>query len=131
MMSKDFEVVESRRGKVANTSSSGTVNNKLQDALADNMGNIIELAKDITDINRMKVQSDAILAKMAEDRKMLITEAEAYVLRKNVDTKNTVDKMRVVQDLLRDFYTYNKNGSSNLTGEEFTKVISDILNTME
>ncbi|VDN47241.1 conserved protein of unknown function [Petrocella atlantisensis] len=130
-MSKDFEVVESRRGKVANTSSSGTVNNKLQDALADNMGNIIELAKDITDINRMKVQSDAILAKMAEDRKMLITEAEAYVLRKNVDTKNTVDKMRVVQDLLRDFYTYNKNGSSNLTGEEFTKVISDILNTME
>ncbi|KUO74922.1 MAG: hypothetical protein APF81_08190 [Desulfosporosinus sp. BRH_c37] len=127
-MSKEFEIVGSSRR--TNEIDSASQNNKLADALEDNMGSIIEIAKNIVDIQKMKVQSEAILAKMAEDRKMLLTEAEVYVMRKNVDTKSVVDRMRIIQDLLRDFYSYNQTNATGLSGEEFTKIISDVLATM-
>jgi len=128
-MSKEFKIVESSRR--TNDIESVSQNNKLANTLADNMGSIIEIAKDIVDIQKMRVQSEAILAKMAEDRKMLLTEAEVYVRRKNVDTKSVVDRMRIIQDLLRDFYSYNQTNTTGLSGEEFTKIISDVLATME
>lgn len=126
-MMKDFEIVESTRakGEVAERS-----NHRIEDALADNMGRIIDIAKDIVDIQRMRVQSEAVLAKMAEDRRMLTAEAEAYVLKKNADTKAVVDRMKIVQELLRDFYAYNQVSTSGLSGEEFTKIISDVIQTI-
>lgn len=127
IMTNDFEIVESTRTRGELKEST---KNKLEDALADNMGKIIDIAKDVVDIQRMRVQSEAILAKMAEDRKMLTAEAEAYVMKKNADTKTVVDKMKVIQDLLRDFYAYNQVSASGLSGEEFTKIISDIIQSM-
>ena len=127
-MSNEFEIVESNRNR---SLEEVKPENKLQDVLNDNMGSMIEIAKDLVDIKKMKVQSDAILAKMAEDRKMLVAEAESYALRKSIDTKSVIDRMRMVQDLLRDFYSYNQKNDSALSGEEFTKIISDVLNTME
>jgi len=128
-MSKEFEIVESTRRK--NDLESVSPNNRLSDALADNMGSIINIAKDIVDIQKMKVQSDAILAKMAEDRKMLLAEAEAYVNRKNADTTNIVERMRVIQEMLRDFYSSNQKGATGLSGEEFKEIITDVLATMD
>lgn len=100
---------------------------KITNAVADNLGNIINLANNLVEIQRMKVQSDAILEKMKEDRENLIAEAESYAKRKNADTSSVVERMRVIQDMMKDFYQYN---NSNMTGEEFSKVISDIITQM-
>jgi len=99
-------------------------NNKLTDALADNMSGIIDIAKDIVDIQRMKVQSEALLRKMEEDRAMLREEAEAYVMKKNADTKQIIDKMRMARVLLKDFY--NQKNTSGVTAEEFSLIINSI-----
>lgn len=100
---------------------------KMMNAVADNLGNIINLANDLVEIQRMKVHSDAILEKMKEDRANLIAEAEVYAKRKNADTSSIVERMRVIQEMMKDFYQYN---NSNMTGEEFSKVISDIITQM-
>lgn len=102
-------------------------NNNLANSVADNMGNIINLASDIVEIQKMKVQSDAILEKMKEDRKALMAEAEAYVMKKRVDTSSVIEQMRVIQDMMREFYQYN---NSNMSGEDFSKIISDIITQM-
>lgn len=127
-VNNDFEIVESTRG---GTLDKRAESNSLQDSLADNMGSIIEIAQDITDIKRMQVQSDAILAKMAEDRKMLLAESEAYARRKGIDTDAAVQRMKIVRELLQDFYRYNENNNSALSGSEFTQIISDVLSKME
>jgi len=117
-MSDRFDIVEfPKRDTVP-------VNNKLTDALADNMGNIISLAKDIVDIQRMREQSEALLAKMEKDKEMLMAEADAYVKRKNVETKQIVDKMQIAREMLKDFY--NQRNTSGVTVEEFAAVLKAI-----
>lgn len=116
-----LKCVESGRMKISNQS------DKMMNAVADNLGNIINLANDLVEIQRMKVHSDAILEKMKEDRANLIAEAEVYAKRKNADTSSIVERMRVIQEMMKDFYQYN---NSNMTGEEFSKVISDIITQM-
>jgi len=130
-MSKEIELVESSRGKNLPAENNTNNGNEMENVLADNMENMIEIAKDIVEIKKMQVQSDAVLRKMAEDRKMLLAEAEAYALRKNTDSKNVVDKMKTVQDLLKDFYTFSKDKNNGLSGEEFVKVISELLDKMD
>jgi len=127
-MSKEFEIVESTRRK--SNIEPMSQNSKFEDALSDNMGSIIGIAKDIVDIQRMKVQSDAVLAKMAEDRKMLLAKTEDYATRKKVDTDSIVGRMNVIKEMLRDFYSYNEKSQSGLSGDEFTKIIKDVLDTM-
>ncbi len=116
-----LKCVESGRMKISNQS------DKMMNAVADNLGNIINLANDLVEIQRMKVHSDAILEKMKEDRANLIAEADVYAKRKNADTSSIVERMRVIQEMMKDFYQYN---NSNMTGEEFSKVISDIITQM-
>ena len=119
--STELKRVESKRIK------NNIQNNNLANTVADNMGNIINLASDIVEIQKMKVQSDAILEKMKEDRKALMAEAEAYVMKKRVDTSSVIEQMRVIQDMMREFYQYN---NSNMSGEDFSKIISDIITQM-
>lgn len=102
-------------------------NKEVINSIACNMGNIINLAQNMLELERMKVQSDAILEKMKQDRETLIAEAEAYAKRKNADTNSVVERMRIIQDMMRDFYQYN---NSSMSGEEFSKVISDIITQM-
>jgi hypothetical protein len=120
----EFEVVESTRGMGKPHLSS---TDKIIDAAADNFGAIIDLAKNIVDIQKMQIQSEAVLAKMAEDRKMLLATAEAYVMKKDADTKNVIDRMKMIQNLLRDFYVYNQNRETGLSGNEFSRIITELL----
>jgi len=106
-----------------------SMDRKLVDALADNMGGIIDLAKDIVDIKRMKVQSEALLAKMDKDMAMLREEAEAYVMKKNADTKQIIDKMQMARLLLNDFY--NQKNTAGVTAEEFSLIIKSIFGLPE
>ena len=117
-MSERFPVVELPEKTPA------PIDNKLSDALAENMGNIISLAKDIVDIQKMKTQSEAVLKKMEADRVMLLAEADAYVKRKNADTMQFVSKMQFARELLKDFY--NQKNTSGVSAEEFSTLINAI-----
>jgi len=121
-MSDRFEIVE-----LPETNSEKklpAMDNRIVNALADNMDSIIGIAKDIVDIQRMRVQSEALLRKMEEDRAMLREEAEAYVKMKNADTKQIIDKMQMARLLLNDFY--NQKSTSGVTAEEFSIIIKSI-----
>lgn len=104
-----------------------TNKDKLTDAVTDNFGRILDIATDIANIKKMQVQSEAILKKMAEDRKMLVAEAEAYALKKNSDTKSVVERMNVVRMMLKDFYDANHAG---VTSEDFRIIITESINQM-
>ena len=100
------------------------MDNRIVNALADNMDSILSIAKDIVDIQRMRVQSEALLRKMEEDRAMLREEAEFYVMKKNADTKQIIDKMQWARVLLNDFY--NQKNTAGVTAEEFSIIIKSI-----
>lgn len=132
MSDNGLEVVKSRRMNSSFNNDENSVvinngNNKLANSIADNFGNILELAGDIVEIQKMKTQSNAVLEKMREDRKTLVSEAEAYAKKKNADTNSVVEKMKVIQEMMRDFYQQN---NSSMSGEDFSKVISEIVTQM-
>lgn len=132
-MSRDFEIVQSRRNTPTPTVDRGDVtvlsssqnNSRIGDAIADNFGQILDLASNIVEIEKMKVQSEAVLKQMEESRKNLLTEAEAYAIKKNAHTDSVIQKMQMVRDMMRDFYQYNNN--ANLSGEDFSRIISSIV----
>lgn len=120
-MSDRFEVTEFPGQDAVPINDNG---NKLANALADNMGNIISLAKDITDIVKMRVQSQALLDKMEKDKEMLLAEAEAYVKKKNAETNQIIGKMQIAREILKDFY--NQKNTAGVSAEEFAAVIKAI-----
>lgn len=131
-MSRDFEMVQSRRN--ASTVDQGDVtvlpfsenNSSIGDAIADNFGQILDLASNIVEIEKMKVQSEAVLKQMEESRKNLLAEAAAYAIKKNADTDSIIQKMQMVRAMMHDFYQYNND--ANLSGEDFSRIISSIVN---
>lgn len=133
-MSRDFEMVQSRRNTSVVDQGDVTVppssqnNSRIGDAIADNFGQILDLASNIVEIEKMKVQSEAVLKQMEESRKNLLAEAEAYATKKNADTDSVIHKMQMVRDMMRDFYQYNNN--ANLSGEDFSRIISSIVSEM-
>ena len=93
-------------------------------AAAQNFGKILELAGGIVEIQRMKVASDAVLAKMEADREQLLAEAEAYVLMKNADTNSDTARMNVIRLMMQDFYQQN---NQQMKDEVFCKIITDTI----
>lgn len=128
-----FELIESRRREPAikNQNNPAAIKqdrtDKILDVAADNMEQILTLAGNIIEIEKMKVVSEACLAKMEEDRKMLLAEAQAYVEKKKADTNSVVEKMNVVRTMMLDFYTHS-NG--NISGDDFCRIISEMVNQM-
>ncbi len=96
-------------------------------AAAQNFGKILELAGGLVEIKKMKVASDAVLAKMEADRKQLLAEAEAYVEKKNADTKSVVERMNVIRLMMQDFY---QQSNQQITGEDFRIIITSIVDQM-
>ena len=133
-MSRDFEMVQSRRNTPVVDQGDVTVltasqnNSRIGDAIADNFSQILDLAFNIVEIEKMKIQSEAVLKQMEETRKNLIAEAEAYATKKNADTDGITQRMQIVRDMMRDFYQYNNN--ANLSGEDFSRIISSIVSEM-
>ena len=96
-------------------------------AAAQNFGKILELAGSMIEIKKMKVASDAYLAKMEEDRKQLLAEAEAYVEKKDADTKSIVERMNVIRLMMQDFY---QQSNQQITSEDFRQIITSIVDQM-
>lgn len=134
MDANGLKVVESKRRSVSNLDNNTVIidnesnaSDRLLNSVSDNFGNILNLANDIVEIKKMSVQSEAIIAKMKEERAILLAEAEAYAKRKNADTTSIVEKMKVIQAMMKDFYQFN---NSNMTSEDFSKVITEIVTQM-
>lgn len=100
---------------------------KVVEMVSNHFENILNLAGNILEIQKMKVASEACLAKMAEDRKRLIDEAQAYAIMKRADTSSVVDRMNVIRSMMQDFYAHNRG---NLSGDDFCKIITEVVNQM-
>lgn len=105
-----------------------TTKENMINAVADNFDNILKLASDLAEIRKKQVQSQADLAKMQEERKWLIDEAEAYAMKKNADTKSVIERMTVIRLMMNDFYLNASH--SQITSEDFSKIITEIVNQM-
>lgn len=137
---KGFEIIESSsRTPVRTNDGSVTITNmstptkahtkgdKALDIVSNNFDSIMNLAGSIVEIKKMKVASEACLKKMAEDRKALETEAQAYAIKKRADTSSVVDRMNVIRSMMQDFYAHNQG---NLSGDDFCKIITEVVNQM-
>ena len=132
-----FEIIESGSRMPATTTQTtpSTVQNtnvqtkgeKAMDMLSNNFENILNLAGSIVEIRKMKVASEACLAKMAEDRKRIIDEAQAYAVKKRADTSSVVDRMNVIRSMMQDFYAHSQG---NLSGHDFCKISTEVVNQM-
>lgn len=131
-----FEIIESGNRTPAKTSSSSpavtrngnvTKGDKAMDMLSNNFENILNLAGSIVEIQKMKVASEAYLKKMAEDRKRIVDEAQAYAVKKRADTNSVVDRMNVIRSMMQDFYAHSQG---NLSGDDFCKIITEVVNQM-
>ncbi len=131
----EFEIIETG-GRMAaknetnifqNKTEKLTKGDKAMDILANNFDNILELAGSIVEIQKMKVASEACLAKMAEDRKRILEEAQAYATKKRADTASVVERMNVIRSMMQDFYAHSQG---NLSGDDFCKIITEVVNQM-
>lgn len=127
MKKEDFELVPSSRGPAITPEYCETDKPvELAGALADNMGNIIELARDIAEIMKIKVQSEVLISTLDKKKELIVAEAEAYVKIKTANNKGTVDKMERVRLILKDYYQYNVDKEA-LSGEVFAQIITEAL----
>lgn len=133
---KGLETIESgSRTPVKTTSNSPIVTgngnitkgDKAMDMLSNNFENILNLASSIVEIEKMKVASKAVLEKMAEDRKRLMDEAQAYAVKKRADTNSVVARMNIIRSMMQDFYAHSQG---NLSGDDFCKIITEVVNQM-
>ena len=132
-MSDDFEIVPSSRDEVDIEDYKSIVLPSKQDkekivtAVANNFERVLGLASEILEINRIEVQTDAIVKILEEKRKMLNTEADVYVKKVNADTNAVVSKVEMIRILMQDYYKY---GQDKICGEEFSKIITEVIHQM-
>ncbi len=125
---KGFELTNSTRNlELSDNTGNNQYRDKLGDAVAENFDKILDLASDIVEIRKMKMQSDAMIAHMQETRKQLLAEAEAYCMKKEKDTKDVVEKMSRVREMMNDFY---RQKDAPLTSEDFCTIITEVVNQM-
>lgn len=93
----------------------------VQQTLADNFPQILSLAKDIVEIQKIQRQTDGEVRILEEKRKALLDEARAYVDKRHADTHDAVSRMNCIRDMLQDFY--RSNDRSSLTSEDFRLIV--------
>lgn len=131
-----FEIIESGSRTPAKTTGNSpavtgngkiTKGDKAMDILSKNFENILNLAGSIVEIQKIKVTTDADIKKLAEDRKRIAEEAQAYAIKKRADTNSVVDRMNVIRSMMQDFYAHSQG---NLSGDDFCKIITEVVNQM-
>lgn len=124
----DFEIVPNKRGGLAHNPQQMPVGlDKLATATAENFGRILDVATTVLEIQKMQIQADAYIGMLHEQRLMLEQETEDYVKKLNAETDATVNKVEVIRRMMHDYYS---SGNTKLSGAEFSKIISDVLDHM-
>ena len=131
-----FEIIESGSRTSAKTTSNSpavtgnrniTKGDKAMDMLANNFDKILDLAGRIVEIQITKKTSEARLKEMAEYRKQILDEAQAYAIKKRADTNSVVDRMNVIRSMMQEFYAHSQG---NLSGDDFCNIITEVVNQM-
>lgn len=134
-----FDIIESKRCSVVPEEadapevpehwapSAGSGMDRLAGAVADNFDRIVDLASSIISYNAMKEQNDHAIKQMQETRALLLAEAEAYAKKKDADTKSVVERMKLIRDMMNDYYHHS---NQSMTGEDFCKIMTGIVETM-
>ncbi len=97
----------------------------LTQAMADNFPRILDIATQCVDILKIRELSEAQLKELREKRKLLVTEADTYVKKKNADTDSFKTRGETIRLLLEDYYKYG--GSEKLPAEDFIKILEKTL----
>lgn len=97
-------------------------------SIVNNFPKILDIVSDIIEIEKRKTESEAIIKKMEEDRKMLLAETEAYVKRKQADTHQILGKMEIIRVMMKDF---QQHAPSNLTGGQFSEIITKFIDKLD
>ena len=134
-MSRDFEIVQSRRksptvyqGDVIDSPCLSSQNNsRIGGVIADNFPKILDIVSEIGEIVKIKEKSDAVRVQMEEARKNLLAEAEAYAKKKKADTDSVIEQIQKISDIISGI----SNGKANLSGEVISQVISLISKVIE
>ncbi len=130
-MSDDFEIVKGTRnsevGKAVKDAVSGLSDaskDKLVDAVAGSMPEIIKLAGQVVDIRKIYAESDKQVAEINAKTDALRVETENYVKRVEAETNKTLSKTEQYRLLLNDFY---KNNNGAMSGEVFADIMKTII----
>lgn len=124
----DFEIVPNSRSRdIVGRGNNSSGVDQIAGAIAENLDRIVDIAATVVEIQKMQVQADACINMLREQRLMLETETEAYVKRINADTNATVSKAEAISRMMHDYYIH---GHDRLSGEDFSRIISDILDHM-
>ena len=119
---KGFEIIESGTRTPATTNKdTPSKSDKAMDILSNNFENILNIAENIVEIEKMKIVSEACLKKMAEDRKRILDEAQAYAIRKRADTTSVIDRLNIIRSIMQDFYIHSQG---NLYSDDFRRIIT-------
>lgn len=94
---------------------------------ADNIPAMIDLAKDIVSIEKMKTATDGQVRVLQEKRKELLDEAEAYVRKQNADTSKMVAKGEQIRLTLEQVFS---RVGDKMSGEDLAKTVSTIVESM-
>ena len=100
----------------------------LKQATLQNYGRILGLIEDYMEIQKIEKKTAADIAKMDAICNYISTEADAYCRKKSVETKSQVEKITLIQQMLRDYYQQNNH---NLQSEHFKEIIEAIVNTIK
>lgn len=119
----DFEIVTKKQGDMAYNAD----NDRLVFAAIDNFPRILDIASEIVQIEKVRAQADAYAVVLREKRLCIEQEADAYVKKMKSDTDAVIGKAEVIRAMMRDYYN---SGQSKLSGEEFSRIISDVMDRM-
>lgn len=119
----DFEIIENTRDNV-NKPLPASGGEHLAHAMADNFGRIMDVACALAEVQRIGAQADAYVKARQADRETLAQETENYVKKLQAETDAKISKVEVIRRLMQDYYA---SGQTRLSGEEFSRIISKII----
>lgn len=125
-INKDIDSVNPEIVKMNTTETNKS--DAIVNSIANNFPKILDIVSDIVEIKKIEKQSEVLIKKMEEDRRMLLAETDSYIKRKQADTQQILGKMEIIREMMKDFY---QHAPSNLTGEQFSEIITKFIDKLD
>ena len=119
------KIVPKNGGQVQPIDKKGEIVKALTDK--ENFGRILDIVGQIVQIKTIKVQTEAQVALLEQERKKLQEDTDSYVRTMREDTNGKLDKAKVIENMMLDFYKYS---DGKLSGEQFQAVICKIIDDL-
>ena len=100
------------------------------DVISENFESIVNLASQYMEIKKGKVETDNQVKLLEQARKQLVTEAEVYCMKKDRETKDVVQRMMIIREMMNDFYAAAQQSQQPITSADFRIIITEIVNQM-